>query len=136
MQAELKWYVENKVIFLKLPQSIDDAETIDTLNLSLVELLDQGEAPVHIIIDMSDYKTQFTKINQLGNMDSMSKLFKHEAIGWSIIITENSMLKFASAVVTNVFKSKLKSCKSLEEANVVLSRLDTNLANIEDRILM
>lgn len=134
MSAQLKWYVENQVIYFKLPSTIDDTSMIDQMNLQLVELIDQGEEPVHIIMDMTEYKTQFTKLNQLGNMDSMSQLLKHPKIGWSIIITDSSMLKFASSVITNLFKSQFKSCASIEEARAVLKRLDPRLANIEELI--
>ena len=134
MSAKIKWYVENIVVYFKLPPTIDDTEMIDQLNYQLVEMIDQGEKPVHIIMDMSEYKTQFTKLNQLGNMDSMSKLLKHPSIGWSIIITDSSMLKFASSVITNLFKSQFKSCASIEEAQGILKRLDARLENIEELI--
>lgn len=122
---EVKWYQERRIILVHLADDVSFDE-VKLNNQEIIQLLEQGQAPVHLIFYAQDLKTSPTNIKELR--DALSFL-KHPNMGWIINIGTNALNNFVSKVVANFFRIKVRSAKDFAEAQVVLQRLDLSLEN-------
>ena len=119
----IEWIVEGRVI---LHRGIGDqtVETIEDSVRRLNEYLDEGTAPVHMIVDQ----------RFLGNFPADIKTIKravlsrHENIGIVIAVGGNVMFKFFSTVLTKITGGEpMAYSDTLEDALLRLTHFDPTL---------
>jgi len=89
-------------------------------------LVDVGQAPIHVLIDATELISRpvnFPELNQL------SRSMSHDSIEWVILIKPAKMIWFASSVLSKLMQKKMKSAGSIEEALIVLEKVDFTITN-------
>lgn len=123
MGYQTGWYIENRIIFTQYGEKIT-LEEMQNVNDDVQKLLDEGNAPVHIIFDVSQLK-EFPI--DLSKARETLAHFSHPKMGWLIGYGMNPVMKFLSTVIANMFGVQLKSVNSFDEALSLLKRIDFSL---------
>lgn len=105
-------------------------QTLDqfaTLNEELIALLDAGDAPVHLLIDVSQMGSIPSNIMKVQQTFTY---LRHPALGWSLFIGEmNALTRLVVSVTNQVSGLDIKLVNTLEEALLLLKRVDLTLAD-------
>lgn len=98
MQAVLNWYLKNRIVFNRQVGgiSIDD---IQQSNDQIIQMLDSGASPVHVVIDYSYVTSIPTNLLQLSYATSF---VKHPAKGWLITISTTPMPSFLARIIPQI----------------------------------
>jgi len=127
MASEIQWYLDKRIVYNRFSGSIS-IETIMKGVEVMLDMLAEGEAPIHIIFDARELKAQPTNIKQLS--DASGRIMGHEALGTVIVVTENPMQRFVSNIIVQVFRKSIKIVASLAEGIETLERLDVTLSKV------
>jgi hypothetical protein len=126
MPFESKWYIESRVSMVRDYGEI----TLDEMRASnqiFLEHIRTGKPPVHLLIDTRDIvKMPNSFVPMLKEIEA----FRHEPnMGWTIMVTNNSLMRFFGTLSSNLIKMPFHAVKNYEEANQVLARVDSSLVN-------
>ena len=125
MPYKVQWLVEKRVLLSQYEGtvSIEDAHgQVSEGNA----MLRQGIPLTHSIIDMS-------KVDKLPSLQLASEFMStdlsevRDKLGWTIVITNNKFLKFASSLFVPMFKVRQRFFGSLDEALAFLQEEDSTL---------
>lgn len=125
MPYQLTWRVPQRVIYEQLSGQIGIGDIQDIQDL-FHQYLAQGQAPVHLIVDMrevTDYPLNLAQIkNQMITTD-------RTPLGWIMIVNQNPMPKFLTSVATqlSITNTRLRMVDSPEQAFALLQEYDPAL---------
>ena len=127
MPSETKWYVEGRVSSVRDWGDLTVEEMRET-NRVFLEHIRGGTPPVHLLIDTRAIgKLPGSFITMLKEIEA----FRHEAnMGWTLMVTNNSLLHFFGTLSSNLLKMPFKAVSSYEEVNAVLKRVDPSLEGL------
>lgn len=119
------WYVKNRVVLAQVAGDIT-LDHIHDLNYRLIELVDQGAAPVHIIVEMSEAGHTPTHLLKLREA---SHILGHAGVGWIIVVgLQNPFMNFLSSMLTQVgHMSRYRVFPTLDEGYRFLQTADERL---------
>ncbi len=128
MKTNVTWYLEDRIILAHVVGD-NTLEDFRGINTAIIQHLDQGTAPVHLLID----------VTELGNIPSniikVKQAFTyldHPSIGWSFFIGEmNAIKKLVVSLTTQMSGLDVKTVDTFEEALLVLRRVDSTIHNVE-----
>lgn len=127
MPFESKWYIENRV---SMVHDIGEVtlEEMHATNQIFLEHIRSGQPPVHLLIDTRAMtKMPGTFVPMLKEIEA----FRHEPnMGWTIMVTNNSVMRFFGTLSSNLIKMPFHAVKTYEEANQVLAKVDPSLVNV------
>jgi hypothetical protein len=126
MPFDSKWYVENRVSLVRDYGEVT-LEEMRTSNQIFLAHIRAGTPPVHLLIDTR----AVTKMpNSFVPMLKEIEAFRHEPnMGWTIMVTNNSLMRFFGTLSSNLIKMPFHAVKNYEEANEVLARVDPTLVS-------
>lgn len=128
MSVDLSWYLENRVIQIVNHGDISDQDMLDS-DQPIIDYMNQSQAPlVHLIVDNSkaSYTPSVKTVTQ-------AKFPKHPQCGWIILVgPANTLMRFANAVVTNLFKTRNRMFDTFDEALDFLNEMDSTLPPLRD----
>ncbi len=125
MPYKVEWLVEKRVMLSRYEGIV----TIEDARGQVSEgntLLSQGIPLTHSIIDMS-------AVEKLPSLQLASEFMAtdlsevRDKLGWTIVITNNKFLKFASSLFVPMFKVRQRFFGSLDEALTFLQAEDDTL---------
>jgi hypothetical protein len=121
------WYIDQRVIHCRVIDSIS-IEELRAMNDHLSKMVDQGTAPVHLMLDGTDMKSFPRNLNTLREA---SHIIRHPGIGWLIAVgVQNPLLTFIGSIVTQIdHKSQYRMIASVDEAWTHLQTTDATLEN-------
>ena len=125
MPYKVEWLVEKRVV-LSIYEGIMTLEDARGQVKEANALLRQGIPLTHSVIDMS-------KVEKLPSLQSASEFMStdlsevRDKLGWTIVITNNKFLKFASSLFVPMFKVRQRFFGSLDEALTFLQEEDSTL---------
>ena len=125
MPYEVRWLVENWVMLSRYEGivSIEDARgQVDEGNA----LLREGIPLTHSVIDMSAVE-KLPSLQLASEFMSTDMSDVRDKLGWTIVITNNKFLKFASSLFVPMFKVRQRFFGSLDEALTFLQGEDDTL---------
>ncbi len=127
MPFEVKWYVEDRVATVYNWGELT-LDHIRETNVQLLEMVRSGQAPVHIVVDTRDVKKlPRSYVPMLREIE----VFRHEPnMGWSIMVTESSVLHFFGMLSANLVHSTYRAVRNYQEVNDALRRADPTLADL------
>lgn len=128
MKTNVTWYLEDRIILAHVVGD-NTLEDFRGINTAIIQHLDQGTAPVHLLID----------VTELGNIPSniikVKQAFTyldHPSIGWSFFIGEmNAIKKLVVSLTTQMSGLDVKTVDTFEEALLVLRRVDSTIHDVE-----
>jgi hypothetical protein len=123
MPHQVSWAQEKRIILVNLIGSLDLEAGFQASN-ETNDFINQGTAPVHLIVDMSELKsfpTNITKVNQ------MNQYLKNPARGWVVVIGGNTLSNFLVNVLSQVVKFPVTQRPALNDALDFLRKNDATL---------
>jgi len=126
MSINISWYMENRILFIKVPQEVS-IEEIKYMSSQISDAIQVGEAPIHVIFDASEMQTFPNNVKSL--MQAMQIFLKHPKMGWNFAINPNRLILFLGTVVSRALgMNKYRAVASVDEALEILYRVDSTLA--------
>ena len=123
MPHKSSWLVEKRILLIDYEGVVDKYE-VRQLNDDLENFHAQGLTPIHIISDNSKMGKADLSI-QLARETFTS--MRKEGWGWVIFVGLGRLVRFFAEVFATQFGIKIKMANSLEEAMVILKKLDGSL---------
>ena len=127
MENLVTWLADNRVIFTSIvgPLRVEDFPALETNVITLFEASTAEQ--VHVLTDISLMTT-------MPNVFQMSKLtyITHPKIGYFITQSRNPVEEFIGQAVGQMFKTKYKFVKTLDEGVDFLAQIDPTLPPAED----
>lgn len=124
MPYEMKWYVENRVIYAHVwgNTTIDEMRDFGALMLSLVEA---GTPPIYYIFDGTDIQKMPMNFSQ--SKDAL-RFARHEAMGGIIGIgRSNPLVQTLSMVLTRLFRVNYRQLPTFQDAIAFLKDHDQTI---------
>jgi hypothetical protein len=125
MPYKVEWLVEKRVLFSRYYGIL----TIEDARGQVREgnaLLRDGIPLTHSIIDMSTVE-KLPSLQLASEFMSTDLSEVRDKLGWTIVITNNKFLKFASSLFVPMFKVRQRFFGSLDEALAFLQEEDSTL---------
>ncbi len=126
MPYNVEWLVEGRVMLVTLSGNLD-LEAIDRLTETMTEYFNKGQPPlVHQIYDATSIGNFPTNIMEARKF--AERYIRHPLVGWGMIITSNTTIKFIGAVVTGIAKTRSRIFGSMDEAITFLAEMDSTVS--------
>jgi hypothetical protein len=125
MSYEVKWRTEDSIILVRLwgDLSIDEFPEFDRL---ILQHIDQSQRSlVHVWVNLKEVTKFPANVRQVHK--ALTHL-NHERVGWSVIITDNRLIKFVGHMITQLTKNRFRAFTTEAEATEFLKTMDTELA--------
>ena len=120
----VSWLVEKQVILVTLKEHVN-LEDIKVINETIIDHLNEGEADVHIIVDL---KKLLTFPNTLQALHKVLTFLQHPNLGYNITIVDNRLMQFVSMVINRILgRYPVQFVKTYEEAIELLHNLDPSI---------
>ena len=129
MPYKVEWLVEKRV----LVSTYEGIMTIEDARGQVREanaLLREGIPLTHSIIDMSAVE-KLPSLQLASEFMSTDLSEVRDKLGWTIVVTNNKFLKFASSLFVPMFKVRQRFFGSLDEAFAFLQEEDTTLPPLD-----
>ncbi len=133
MSAETTWYIENRVILMRV-QGESTFQDIAQEDAEVVVRIRQGSKVtplVHLILDMR----AMTKIpvNLVEIRRALTHL-KEPALGWTVVAGMSPVIRFVAGMVTQMAGVRFRMFPTLEEAVSFLISQDESLADLKTEV--
>ena len=128
MTFEMGWLEPGRVVFVKFRGEMT-VEEIHEESQQLIEYLDNGASPlVHSLVDLTTLDNFPINVGVLNRatVDSL----RHPRLGWTVLITDNRMVKYLGAMVTGLSGVRYRTFTSLNEALTFLNEVDSTLPDL------
>ena len=125
MPYKTGWYVEKRIILTSYT-GIINVEDIRGQIDETHALIEQGTPLIHSIIDLSQIE-KWPPLNVVNEFRAMNIESVRERIGWSVIVANNVLLKFGSALFAPIFNLRQRIFSTLDEALIFLQENDPTL---------
>ncbi|MBA3870669.1 MAG: hypothetical protein H0X30_16135 [Anaerolineae bacterium] len=125
MPYKTGWYVEKRIILTSYT-GIINVEDIHGQIDETHALIEQGIPLVHSIIDLSQIE-KWPPLNVVNEFRAMNIESVRERMGWSIIVANNVVLKFGSALFAPIFNLRQRIFSTLGEGLIFLQENDGTL---------
>ena len=128
MPYQTTWYVEKRIILTSYTGIIrveDIRGQIDETHA----MIEGGTPLIHSIIDLSQIE-KWPPLNVVNEFRSMDIESVRDRIGWSIIVANNVVLKFGSALFAPIFNLRQRIFSNLDEALTFLHENDSTLPEL------
>ena len=123
MAYEIAWRVEGRLIYLRVWDVMSLVEANEAVE-KIVESLEKGNSPVHMIVDMRELRFSPTGIQ--ANLQLNSYL-RHPNLGWVVTVGGTPLTQFISNVVKKFYPINMHHSDSLEASLDYLLRKDPSL---------
>jgi len=129
MPYQTQWYVEKRIILTSYTGIIGVEDIRGQIDETHV-LIEEGTPLIHSIIDLSQIE-KWPPLSVVNEFRSMNIDSVRERIGWSIIVANNVVLKFGSALFSPIFKLRQRIFSNLDEALAFLQENDPTLPDFK-----
>ena len=133
MSAETTWYIENRVILVRV-QGESTFHDIADVDAEIIVRIRQGVKVtplVHLILDMR----AMTKIPV--NLVEMRKALTHlkePALGWTVVAGMSPVIRFVAGMMTQMAGVRFRMFPTFEEAVSFLVSQDESLADLKTEV--
>ena len=130
MPFEIRWCVENRVIYERVTGDVDFESTASAAD-QVSGLLNAGVAPVHMVIEMTDLKSFPTNVSKIH---TVTQFMRSPALGWVVVIGSNPLATFFINVIRQIIKFPVVHQPSFDQALAHLREQDPTLPGTEVKI--
>ena len=126
MPVDLSWQQPRRVIYERFYDAIT-VEELTAIQQQFFQLLRDGDAPVHSIIDLSAVKSYPKSINQVRQALAPDPTGKGGRV--VLVVGTNPIIRFMTSMVSQiVFKdAQFTFCSTLDEAFAYLRQIDPTI---------
>ena len=122
------WLIPDRVIYFKLQRNA----TIDMVkadNQELVQLLNEGQAPIYIIADAKDIGLIPSDINATAKANTFTT---HPKLDKIIAVNTNKLHQILGRVIARMSRNEVRFVQTTENALELLKREDTTLTEVTE----
>jgi hypothetical protein len=124
MSFEISWHTPKKIIFVHLLGELD-LNAVEAMAQQCAVLMDEGIAPVHILLDDRNGGRPPISLSQLR---SRLEIGKHPYLGWIVGIGETDpVAKFLLPLVMNLISVKYERVATIDDALNFLIKQDLTI---------
>jgi hypothetical protein len=123
MPYELSWYVENRILYLRLLGEVTFAE-LDLVSREANVMIDGGVRPVHALVDLRGVTEFPTNIKDVYDAIHMNR---GDNLGWTLIITPSRVLRFFGSTIVQLAQRRINTFVNWEEALAFLATRDDSI---------
>lgn len=123
MPYHFEWVVPRRVVLTRIEGEVQPEETT-AITFKSRDMILEGQAPVHFIIDVAGLLNQPFS---LSNLNQWTKNLPENIGGWWIIINPGKIAMFAISLVSKTLHIKVKTAESVEDAVYILNNVDQTL---------
>lgn len=131
MTFRTTWIEDKRIIYTELMGTLTSEEAQE-MSESHAKFLSEGQAPVHLIVEVTKLDGVPTNLRQNA---SMGGYLRHPALGWTVLIGGSVLVNFMVSVIGQVFKFHYSKRDNLEEAMIYLISQDASLSGATERVL-
>lgn len=123
MPYHFEWVVPDRIVLTRIEGQVlpDD---VTAITLKSRDMILEGQAPVHFIIDVTALNSQRFS---LANLNQWSSNIPKGMVGWWVILNPGKMAMFAITMVSKALHIKVKTASSVEDAIQILNKVDQTL---------
>jgi hypothetical protein len=128
MPFETHWHIKSRVIGSRFYENITEAEL--AAHGAEVEqfILSEGVRPLYMIVDTREVTKFPTNLKDvLAAMSNTPTNRTH--LSHTFVITDSKLVNFIGTIASNVFKTPLRACKTMEEAENFIALYSPELAD-------
>ena len=125
------WIEEKRIIYTEMIGTMTSNEAQE-ISDAHIKFLNEGAAPVHLIVDLTQLKEVPTNLRQ---NTSMAGYLQHPSLGWTVLIGGNVLLNFMLSILGHVFKFRYVKRATLEESLAYLVSQDQTLTTAYERLV-
>jgi hypothetical protein len=123
MPVEVSWYISNRVVLARGYGSVTTEENAES-DRQVAALIDQGIAPVHVIIDVTTVD-DFPFFSASYQKDNVQQFLRSNKLGWGVVCgTSNRVVRFVGEVVARLSRINFRMFPTLEEGLAFLKDQD------------
>lgn len=123
----IQWHIPQRVLQIKLSGEVSLQDMVKMIDETHT-YVNSGQAPVHILIDATDYAN--TPVN-FQEISKIAPTMGNPNTGWWVLINPGKMMWFTSTILSKLLGVKIKTSNSLEEALLILERVDLSLQAVQ-----
>lgn len=127
MGYKLTWQVDGRIALIDVSDELSN-EAMSQMNSDIVEALNGGIKPVHLIFRTNDLKKFPTHLSEVRKAQDY---MHHENVGWIILVGAGALLNFVASTVVSLSRMNMKTVATLDEAMETLKKVDTSLVNAD-----
>ncbi len=131
MAFRTTWIEDKRIIYTELLGTLTSQEAQE-MSDTHAKFLNEGTAPVHLIVDVTRLGAVPTSLRQ---NTSMGGYLRHPSLGWTVLIGGSVLVNFMVSVIGQVFKFHYSKRENLENAMTYLISQDASLAGATERVL-
>ena len=121
-----QWYQDNRVVKVVFDGDVTN-EGIASYNDVMTNYMDEGVAPVHVIIETSNIGN--IKIHPRELLKATQYL-KHAHMGWVVLVGSNGFVSFFMTVINSTTPMRFTKAKTIQSAYQMLVEKDKTLISI------
>ncbi len=125
MTYHFEWIVPERVILTRIEGNVSP-EDVTAITLKSRDMILEGQAPIHCIIDVAQLINQPFSLSNLGQWTGN---IPKGMVGWWVIINPGKMAMFAITMVSKALHIKVKTATSVEDAIEILNKVDLTLSH-------
>lgn len=131
MPYTIAWHTQNMVAHAQITGHFTADEVVVFTRELRQQYLDQGQSPIHLILDVRDIQTLPSSAWVIHH--ALNTYCKHPALGWIAFMTHNTVLTiFLEAILQQITPKYLKRVQSVEQAQSLLQQLDARLVYVQN----
>lgn len=123
MPATSQWLEEPRIILTQLSGQLSGEEA-QQLSAAQEEFLNTGQAPVHIVVDLTDMESIPTNLRDYLTMGSY---LRNPALGWVVLVGGNVLVNFILQVLSQAFHLQCAKRETVAAAVTFLAEQDNTL---------
>ena len=127
MGMTTSWLIEGRIGEVRGIEEITLEEVLET-DQAMLQLL-SNKSPdtvmVHFIINFLDVKKFSIPVQKMSQ--ALTHL-EHPSMGWSLLVTNNMLLRSTGWLITQVVKARFRSFSNVQDAATFLMEQDTTLS--------
>lgn len=131
MPYSLSWHTPNIIICVKITGKFFEEEMFAYPEHIRDEYLSVGEAPVHLIIDISDIEEYPRNISAIQKAVNIFR--SYSSIDWILLVGFNNPLtRFIANSNLQIFGMRFRFASTMDQALEILGKVDIRLSGVPD----
>jgi len=121
MGYQVSWIVEQRLLRVEMEGTID-MDQLSTMQKEMFRYLDEGQAPVHVLADITNV-TSYPSVFNLAKAASV----RYEKAGWALIVGSNATVQFVASTLMNLLGVRFRLVSTVDEAQAFLRKQDETI---------
>lgn len=124
MKTNINWTIHRKIVYANFPAEFDIHEWNDA-GSQIRYFFDQGDSPVHVIVDMLGTKSH--PMNAIEIIRGASPWLQHPRLGWTLHLTDSKVIRLLATITVQRYVARYRAFLSAEEAMHFIQEIDSSL---------